>query len=412
MRLCAGQGGTSRSSPESCDALRLVFDTTALRRQFRQIKLDKSFFGSISLHNPKGTRCRLDVRKPKMRMRMKTKTTNTIITLLSLSLSLAGGSLFLTCCSKSAKSGPGANNSSSPAASSANGGSAAAGPVDLKIKWQTGKVYNMEMDLNQATDINVHGQPVHQVMKLTQGLHYSPLKDLDAGRFQVQLEFERQNFDFTQNGKDLLSFDSTQNTPTDTDGKIPLGTVMRAMLGVPLDYTFAADGTIEKIDGIDTLSNRIVAAVPDQRQRMMFQQLFDENTLKQYGAFSRSLPGHPVNIGDTWSSSQDMNDPAGVMTVNCTYTFKSWESHNGHNCAHILITGDIKTKSASASTIGAVVNVKKGIVNGDAWFDPDLGMFVDINSKQDTTLDITTRGGAFTEHMKQNVDTSLLGIDP
>jgi len=26
-RLCAGQGGASRSSPERCDALRLVFDT-------------------------------------------------------------------------------------------------------------------------------------------------------------------------------------------------------------------------------------------------------------------------------------------------------------------------------------------------------------------------------------------------
>ena len=144
----------------------------------------------------------------------------------------------------------------------------------------------------------------------------------------------------------------------------------------------------------------------------MFQQLFDENTLKRYGSFSQSLPDHPVNIGDSWTSSQDINNPAGVMTVNSTYTFKNWEPHNGHNCAHILITGDIKTKSASASTIGAVVNVKKGIVNGDAWFDPDLGMFVDINSDQDTTLDITTRAGAFTERMKQNVDMSLLSVNP
>ena len=33
-RLCVGQKGTSRSSPERCDALRLVFDTAALRRRF------------------------------------------------------------------------------------------------------------------------------------------------------------------------------------------------------------------------------------------------------------------------------------------------------------------------------------------------------------------------------------------
>ena len=155
-------------------------------------------------------------------------------TIILLGLSLAGGSLFLIGCSKSGKSGPGANNGNGPTASSPNGGSATAGPVDLKIKWQTGKVYDMEMDLNQATDINVPGQPVHQELKLTQGLHYSPLKDLDSGRFQVQLEFERQSLDLTQNGKELLSFDSSQNTPIDTDSKAPpLATVMRAMLGVP-----------------------------------------------------------------------------------------------------------------------------------------------------------------------------------
>ncbi|HTV41047.1 MAG TPA: hypothetical protein VMF08_10750, partial [Candidatus Sulfotelmatobacter sp.] len=33
-RLCAGQRGTSRSSRERCDALRLVFDTAALRSRF------------------------------------------------------------------------------------------------------------------------------------------------------------------------------------------------------------------------------------------------------------------------------------------------------------------------------------------------------------------------------------------
>ena len=336
------------------------------------------------------------------------KTTKTIITLLS--LSLAGSSLFLIGCSKSGTSGP-ATNSASASSANGNSGSAAAGPIALKIKWQTGKVYDMEMNLNQDTDINVPEQPLHQQMKLTQGFHYSPLKDLDAGRFLVQLEFERQNFDLSQNGKELVSFDSTQNTPTETDSKVPLGTVMRAMLNVPLQYTIAADGTVEKIDGLDTLSNRVAAAVPDQRQRLMFEQLFDEDTLKRYCSLSQSLPGHPVSIGDTWTSSEDMNNPAGVVTINSTYTFKNWEPRSGHNCAHILITGDIKTKSASASSIGAVVNVKKGTVNGDAWFDPDLGMFVDINSKQDTTLDITTRGGAFTEHMNQPVDMSLLGVN-
>jgi hypothetical protein len=38
-RLCAGQRGTSRSSHERCDALRLVFDTAALRSRFMESRL-------------------------------------------------------------------------------------------------------------------------------------------------------------------------------------------------------------------------------------------------------------------------------------------------------------------------------------------------------------------------------------
>jgi Family of unknown function (DUF6263) len=323
--------------------------------------------------------------------------------------------LMLLGCSKSNKSGPVANNGDSSAASSANGGSATSGPITLKITWHTGKKYDMEMDLNRSMDMNLPGQPNHQVTvtKLTQGLRYSPVKDLDSGGHQVELEFTSQNLDITQNGKELLSYDSTQNTPIKPDSPAaPVAAAMQAMLGAPLDYTFAADGSVEKIDGIDSLTSRITAAVPNQRLRASLQQLYDQDTLKQYGQFSQSLPDHPINIGDSWSSSQDINTPIGVITADSTYTFKDWEQHDGRNCVHFLITGDLKTKIASAATIGVVIKIDKGTVKGDAWFDPDLGMFVDINTDQDLALNFTTRQMAFTGHQKQNTEVSLLSVNP
>lgn len=325
---------------------------------------------------------------------------------------LAGSSLILLGCSKSNQPAPGAGNGSRPAGSSASGGAAAAGPTALKMKWQTGKEYDMDMNLNQSTDINYPGHPIQQQLKLTQGLSYSPIKDLDNGGHLVELKFTRQNIDLTQNGKDIVSYDSTQKTPVQSDSPAaPVAAAMGAMLDVPLDYTFAADGSVQKVDGIDALTSKIAEAVPDQRQRVALQQLYDEDTLKQYGDFSRALPDHPVNVGDTWSSSQDITSPAGVATVDGTYTFKDWEQHNGHNCAHILVNGDIKTKSANAASIGAVVKIEKGTISGDTWFDPDLGMFVDSKTDQDMTLDITTRETSFTEHMKQNVEMSLMNVN-
>ena len=319
------------------------------------------------------------------------------------SLALAAGSLAFVGCSKSGSS----NNSSG-----SGGSSASSTPVDLKLKWEIGKHYDMAMNLDQQMDYNVPGRPVHQGLKLTQGFQYLPLKDLDNGGHQVQLEFNRQNMDVNQNGKDVLNYDTSQSAPVETNG--PAGMVaaaMHAMLGVPLTFTFAADGTVEKIDGTESMASAIGTAVPNQRVRMQLGQLYDEDTLKEYGAFAQSLPNHPVKVGDTWSESHDMNSPAGVLTVDSSFTFKNLEQHNGHNCAHIVFTGDIKTKSATASQTGAVVNIKKGTLDGESWFDPDLGMFVDINSGQDITLDITTRQIALTQHIKRNADISLQGVN-
>jgi hypothetical protein len=310
-----------------------------------------------------------------------------------LALCLAGASVMLSGCSKS-------KSSSGP-------------PADLKIKWQAGRQYDMAMNLNQVSDINVPGQPMHQELKLVQGLQYSPVKDLDNGGHEVKLEFSRQNMSFTQNGKELVSYDSDDTTPMATNSPTAaIGAVMRAMLGVPLVYTIGADGKVEKIDGVDSLMSRIDAAMPDQRQRMQLDQLYDQDTLKRYGSLAESLPDHPVSIGDTWTSSIDINNQTGVMTVDSTYTFKDWVQHSGHKCAHFAITGDIKTKTATAAATGAVVKVKKGVISGDAWFDPDLGVFVDIDSDQDLTLDIATRNMTLTDRMKENVKMSLVDVSP
>jgi len=49
-RQCSGQRGTNRSSPGRCDALRLVFDTAALRKRFME---SSQFFSNLlTAHEP------------------------------------------------------------------------------------------------------------------------------------------------------------------------------------------------------------------------------------------------------------------------------------------------------------------------------------------------------------------------
>ncbi|HEY3761712.1 MAG TPA: DUF6263 family protein [Verrucomicrobiae bacterium] len=330
-----------------------------------------------------------------------------------LTLCLAATLVLAAGCSKSKKVSWSASGSGDQAATNSSVSSTTNGPTDLTIKWQDGKKYALQMSLDQDMQMDVGKQPFAQHLKLAQGLHMTPLRAIDSGGHQIEMVFDSQKMDLTQNGQSLVTFDSSEHASVDP--KSPAATtakIMKSMLGVPLDYSIGADGKVSKIDGIDTLTTRLKAAVPNTRQRAMYSQLFDENTLKQYGAFSQMSPDHPVNIGDSWNKSDDIMTGAGGMAVDMTYTFEGWEQHDGHNCAHLQLTGTIKSKNQPAATGmgGQTVDVQSGKITGDVWFDPALGMFVDTQDNQDIVMKITARGQSISGHLQQTIGMSLLDV--
>jgi len=91
------------------------------------------------------------------------------------------------------------------------------------------------------------------------------------------------------------------------------------------------------------------------------------------------------------------------------YTFKNWEQHGDRKCAHIEAAGDISTKSVSNAS-GAVVEIEKGKISGDVWFDPELGMVVDVNNDQTIKMKVTTRAQTVTPQLTQKIRVTLLDV--
>jgi hypothetical protein len=326
-----------------------------------------------------------------------------IIVMLSL-VAVAGGVL-LSGCSKpktpAASPGGGTNSSATAAASDS--------PVDMKIKWTAGKTFAMRMEMNMTTEMKVPNQPdpVKQDIKLTQNFNLSALKKLDDGGWELELEFENETMDVAVGARSVLSFDSTENPAQETNN--PVAPILRAMVGARLQYFTDASGKVEKMGGMDDLLKRITAAGTSQ-QRGMFQQMFSEDTLKRYGSFSEALPNRIVNIGESWSVKNDIGSAIGTLTMNMKYTFKNWEQHGDRKCAHVDATGDIASKTTSAAMVGAMVEIEKGKISGEFWFDPDMGMIVDVHNNQDMTLKITTRAQTMTQQLNQKVRVSLVDV--
>jgi Family of unknown function (DUF6263) len=324
------------------------------------------------------------------------------------SLCAVAGCAMLSGCSKSKKATTQSANSTNSSATAA-APATSAGPLDMKIKWTVGKKYSMQMEFDQTTttDVPNRPQPVTQEVKLVQDFDISALKELDNGGRELELEFENETLNVLQGDRNVLSFDSTQSSAQDTNNPAAAA-ILRAMIGARIQYFTDANGKVERMEGVDELMNRI-AATGNPRSQAMFKQMFSEDTLKQYGSFADAMPDHTVSIGDSWHLKRDVSSSIGVLALDMKYTFKNWEQHGDRQCAHVEAVGDISTKSISTAS-GAAVEIKKGEITGEFWFDPTLGMIVDMNNDQNMTLKVTTRTQTMSPQLSQKIHLALVDV--
>jgi hypothetical protein len=78
------------------------------------------------------------------------------------------------------------------------------------------------------------------------------------------------------------------------------------------------------------------------------------------------------------------------------YTFKGWEQRDGTQCARVGIGGTVSEGQSTA---------QKGTMSGDVWFDPSLGMIVEVNLMQEFTTKVES--GRQTMEMIQKVHLNL-----
>jgi RNA polymerase sigma factor (sigma-70 family) len=291
--------------------------------------------------------------------------------------------------------------------SSASAAGGADDPVDPRINWLVGKKYSMAMNLSQGMEVTVPGQPqpVKTMTRIRQDIDYSPLKQTPENGWQLELKFTDVSLSSQQNGATLMSYDSNQNSPADANSPAAL---LGLIVDAPLEFNVDAASLAQKIEGLDQLSGKVANGKPEQQ--VLFHQLFNENTLKQYASFGIGLPGHPVKIGESWSAKIDEPSNAGDLALNMEFTFKNWESHSHRRCAHFTITGRVSSKNPSTAT-GAAVEIKRGDITGDFWFDPVLGMIVDIETSDHLALKISTQTQSLSPQMTQEVNWSLVDVE-
>ena len=283
----------------------------------------------------------------------------------------------------------------------------AGGPVEMTVNWAVGKKYIWHMELDQSSEVKSpdQPQPVKEGTKWTQDINTTVLKELPNGGRQFEFEFVDEAMDALRNGQTIFSFDSVQSPAVNRTNEF---SILGAMIGTRLEYFTDADGTVKKVEGIDKLTAHIAAAGTWQ-QRQLFAGLFGGSALTNCFSFGIGTPNRTVHVGESWSVKLDVASNGGIVTVHTKFTFKNWEQHGDHLCAHVEETSDLSAKNISNSA-DALVAIDQGKGSGEYWFDPKLGMVVGVNENEDVIYKITTRTQTMTKENHNKTRWTLVDV--
>ncbi len=264
------------------------------------------------------------------------------------------------------------------------------GPVELKLKWPQGERVVQDMDMKQNMEIFIPGQPAPMKSDMTMGQEYglTVLGETPGGGHEVEMEFLGTRMESTMGGKKLMDYDSAKKSSADKPN--PMADMFGKIVGSKIRFFLNASNEVDHIEGVDDMMNRLSAGTPAAALAPL-KSTFSEGYFKQMMSANRFLPPKAVQPGDTWPVHIEFPMAMlGVMAMDYTFTFQSWEKHGERNCARLEFEGTITTKpDPDSKPVAMSISILDGSTSGVSWFDPELGITIDTTMNQDMKMVIT-----------------------
>jgi hypothetical protein len=301
--------------------------------------------------------------------------------------------------------GAGCNKSGNPKGDAAKKGekNAAAAPqqniepILLKVKWPVGNRYTQRMNVTSSSEMTMpqSPKPVAQEVKMEQEYALEVAREREKGGRELNLEFLSTEMEVKSAGKVVMNVD-TKGEAGAAEASDSLAASYRQLVGAKIKYHLNERNMVEKIEGLKEFVDKATSKAPAQGKATM-RSMFNEDYFKQIVEFGKHFPSKPVKPGDSWPvKTQIAMGPLGFVVADLNYTFKGLEQHEKRNCAAIDFTGTLTSKPPTngAAPAATTMNLEKGTMSGKTWFDPDLGMVVDLAMDQDLMMKVTYTVGS------------------
>jgi Family of unknown function (DUF6263) len=261
------------------------------------------------------------------------------------------------------------------------------GPVELKLKWPPGERVVQDMDMKQNMEFAIPGQPNPMKQDMTMGQEYglTVLKETPDGGHEVEMEFLSTRLGMKMGDKTMLDYDSTKKATTDKPN--PAGDMFGKIVGSKILLFLDASNEVQRVEGVDDLMSRLSTGAQADALASL-KGMYTEGYFKQMMSANRFMPTKAVQPGDTWPVQIEFPmSNMGILELDYTFTFASWEMHGKRNCARFEFQGTITTKpDPTAKPGGMSISILNGDTSGISWFDPELGKSIETIMNQDMKM--------------------------
>jgi hypothetical protein len=194
-----------------------------------------------------------------------------------------------------------------------------------------------------------------------------------------------------------MSYDSASPDAATGSGDALMKNMLSGIVGQPYTVVLAAKGSVQKIEGVAALMEKMFKSLPQDPSGAMMRStmrgMFSEDAMRNMmGQSFAVMPEKPVGIGETWTSETTIKNPMlGDLTTALASTLKSVDG-----TAATITTKLAIRKSASGPSptnpMGFTMDIGDSTGEGDLLFDMNKGRV--LRTAMRSVMPMTMSGSA------------------
>lgn len=300
-----------------------------------------------------------------------------------------------------------------PAAASKPAATASAEPVQLRLRLEKGKTYQINMTTVQKVDQEVMGMKMSLSQTIGMGIDFKVTEVDGQGIQTATITYSSIRFKLTGAPTGNIDYDSTK--PPE---KVPdMAKGFAAIVGLPMGIKMDSLGTMKEITNLKAFRENLIKnmGLPDGPQKDMMVKMMDtqfgEKNIKHIlGQMTCIYPEKSLAVGDQWKKSMAMNSPFPIL-YDMTYQLLKSTPDGASVSMKSVITANPDPKAQPKPMAGMQQTLKlSGTQTGTLDINRKTGWIKTGTIKQNMTGTITISGAQnMTVPLTIKSDTKLKG---